>query len=186
MTHLSRPSHLLLTCSVPPLPLPCPSPAPPLPLPCPSLQALVPITVEVAVPNDYHKYIIGQRGREVRALMDEFEVQITIPPSEKRLDTITVSGPPSRVEAAKKAVEQKVEQLDAEKEDRVRRSGGWGQYCFVTILMFTLMNCTYVSVGGASTCLSPSPSTGTAELQGSCSRGPQIPLQDYWKERSSD
>ena len=118
MTHLSRPSHLLLTCSAPPLPLPCPSPAPP--------QALVPITVEVAVPNDYHKYIIGQRGREVRALMDEFDVQITIPPSEKRLDTITVSGPPSRVEAAKKAVEQKVEQLDAEKEDRVRRGGGEG------------------------------------------------------------
>lgn len=87
-----------------------------------ALMALVPITVEVAVPNDYHKYIIGQRGREVRALMDEFEVQITIPPSEKRLDTITVSGPPSRVEAAKKAVEQKVEQLDAEKEDRELRS----------------------------------------------------------------
>lgn len=89
-----------------------------LPSPCP-LQALVPISVEVAVPNDYHKYIIGQRGREVRALMDEFEVQITIPPSEKKLDTITISGPPARVEAAKKAVEQKVEQLDAEKEDRV-------------------------------------------------------------------
>ena len=71
------------------------------------------------VPNDYHRYIIGQRGREVRALMDEFEVQITIPSLDDHLDFITVTGPPSRVEAAKKAIEQKVQQLDAEKQDRV-------------------------------------------------------------------
>ena len=51
--------------------------------------------------------------------MDEFEVQITIPPSEEHLDTITIVGPPARVDEAKKAVEQKVHQLDAEKEDRV-------------------------------------------------------------------
>ena len=109
-THLYHPS----------LSTPHPHLTPPLPSPPLPSQALVPISVEVAVPNDYHRYIIGQRGREVRALMDEFEVQITIPPSEKKLDTITISGPPSRVEAAKRAVEQKVEQLDAEKEDRVR------------------------------------------------------------------
>ena len=51
--------------------------------------------------------------------MDEFEVQITIPSLDDHLDFITVTGPPSRVEAAKKAIEQKVQQLDAEKQDRV-------------------------------------------------------------------
>jgi polyribonucleotide nucleotidyltransferase len=87
-----------------------------------ALLALVPVNVEVDVPNDYHRYIIGQRGREVRALMDEFEVQITIPSLDDHLDFITVTGPPSRVEAAKKAIEQKVQQLDAEKQDRDLRS----------------------------------------------------------------
>lgn len=40
----------------------------------PSLQALVPVTVEVEVPFDLHRYIIGQKGSGIRKMMDEFEV----------------------------------------------------------------------------------------------------------------
>lgn len=38
------------------------------------LQALVPVTIEVEVPFDLHRYIIGQKGSGIRKMMDEFEV----------------------------------------------------------------------------------------------------------------
>lgn len=45
------------------------------PDPSPVLQALVPVTIEVEVPYDLHRYIIGQKGSGIRKMMDEFEVQ---------------------------------------------------------------------------------------------------------------
>jgi hypothetical protein len=35
---------------------------------------LVPVTTEVEVPFDLHRYIIGQKGSGIRKMMDEFEV----------------------------------------------------------------------------------------------------------------
>ena len=40
-----------------------------------ALEALVPITIEVEVPYDLHRYIIGQKGSGIRKMMDEFEVK---------------------------------------------------------------------------------------------------------------
>lgn len=37
-------------------------------------QALVPVTIEVEVPFELHRYIIGQKGSGIRKMMDEFEV----------------------------------------------------------------------------------------------------------------
>lgn len=37
------------------------------------------------IPFEYHRYIIGQKGREIRALMEENNVNIAIPPSEKKV-----------------------------------------------------------------------------------------------------
>ena len=39
-------------------------------------QALVPLTIEVEVPFELHRYIIGQKGSGIRKMMDEFEVGI--------------------------------------------------------------------------------------------------------------
>ena len=80
---------------------------------------LVPVTVEVPVPFEYHRFIIGQRGREIRMMMDEYEVDIAVPQADMVSNHIVVSGPVRRVEQAKQALERKVQQLDAEKEDRV-------------------------------------------------------------------
>ena len=77
------------------------------------------MTVEVPVPYEYHRFIIGQRGREIRAMMDEYEVEIAVPQANTVSNHIVVSGPVKRVEQAKLALERKVQQLDAEKEDRV-------------------------------------------------------------------
>jgi hypothetical protein len=40
------------------------------------LTALVPVTAEVAVPYDLHRYIIGQKGKDVREMMTTFDVNI--------------------------------------------------------------------------------------------------------------
>lgn len=52
-------------------------------------------------------------------MMDEYEVEIAVPQANTVSNHILVSGPVKRVEQAKLALERKVQQLDAEKEDRV-------------------------------------------------------------------
>lgn len=59
-----------------------------------SLQALVPVTIEVEVPFDLHRYIIGQKGSGIRKMMDEFEVPgFAVFPWEPVLGPSPPSGP---------------------------------------------------------------------------------------------
>ena len=39
-------------------------------------MALVPVTEEVPVPFDLHRFIIGQKGKDVREMMTTFDVNI--------------------------------------------------------------------------------------------------------------
>lgn len=39
------------------------------------LQALVPITEDVEVSYELHRYIIGQKGSGIRKMMEEYEVR---------------------------------------------------------------------------------------------------------------
>uniref|UniRef100_A0A4D5R9H2 Vigilin n=1 Tax=Scolopendra viridis TaxID=118503 RepID=A0A4D5R9H2_SCOVI len=87
-----------------------------------ALLNLVPVTIEVNVPYDFHRFIIGQKGKDVRELMKEFDVNITVPPASEQSDIITVSGTPGNVEMAKQALEAKVEQLEKDKQDRILRT----------------------------------------------------------------
>ncbi|KAK3594419.1 hypothetical protein CHS0354_037444 [Potamilus streckersoni] len=87
-----------------------------------ALLALVPITEEVAVPFEFHRYIIGQKGRDVRKMMEEFNVNISIPPPEDSSDMIKVTGAPNNVQRARGALEEKVVSLEKEKENRALRS----------------------------------------------------------------
>ena len=68
---------------------------------------------------DYHRFIIGMKGREVQNMMKEFDVNISIPSSDEGSDVIKICGAPANVERAEKAVEEKVRQLDDQKEERV-------------------------------------------------------------------
>ncbi|WAR14759.1 VIGLN-like protein [Mya arenaria] len=83
---------------------------------------LVPITKEVIVPFDFHKNIIGQKGRDVRKLMDECNVNISIPPQQQQSDVIKVTGPPANVQRAEEALAAKVSDLELDKEDRLLKS----------------------------------------------------------------
>lgn len=87
-----------------------------------ALLDLVPITKEVSVPFDFHRYIIGQKGRDVRKLMDEYNVNISIPPQQQQSDLIKVTGPPANVKRAEDALAEKVQALELEKEDRLLKS----------------------------------------------------------------
>ncbi|KAK7888780.1 hypothetical protein WMY93_024340 [Mugilogobius chulae] len=87
-----------------------------------ALKALVPVTVEVEVPFELHRYIIGQKGSGIRKMMDEFEVNIQVPAPEQQSDKIAITGLSSHLDRAKEGLLERVKELQAEQEDRALRS----------------------------------------------------------------
>lgn len=73
----------------------------------------------MTVPFDYHRYIIGAKGKDVREMMGDYDVNISIPPAEEHSDKVKVTGPPANVKRALEALQEKCDQLEKEKEDRV-------------------------------------------------------------------
>ena len=73
----------------------------------------------VSVPIEFHRYIVGTRGQDVRTLADKYGVSIEVPRAELQQDEITVFGPPQNCEEAKQELERRVLDLEAEKEERV-------------------------------------------------------------------
>ncbi|XP_022367336.1 vigilin isoform X2 [Enhydra lutris kenyoni] len=87
-----------------------------------ALEALVPVTIEVEVPFDLHRYIIGQKGSGIRKMMDEFEVNIHVPAPELQSDVIAITGLAANLDRAKAGLLERVRELQAEQEDRALRS----------------------------------------------------------------
>ena len=73
----------------------------------------------MTIPFDYHRFIIGAKGANVRHMMEEFDVNITIPPSRDESDQVVIVGTRPKVNKAIDAREQKVAEIEAENEDRV-------------------------------------------------------------------
>ncbi|XP_069344150.1 vigilin isoform X2 [Eulemur rufifrons] len=87
-----------------------------------ALEALVPVTIEVEVPFDLHRYVIGQKGSGIRKMMDEFEVNIHVPAPELQSDVIAITGLAANLDRAKAGLLERVKELQAEQEDRALRS----------------------------------------------------------------
>uniref|UniRef100_A0A4W6D806 Vigilin n=1 Tax=Lates calcarifer TaxID=8187 RepID=A0A4W6D806_LATCA len=87
-----------------------------------ALKALVPVTIEVEVPFELHRYIIGQKGSGIRKMMDEFEVNIQVPAPEQQSDKIAITGLANHLDRAKEGLLERVKELQAEQEDRALRS----------------------------------------------------------------
>uniref|UniRef100_A0A8C3WNM8 Vigilin n=1 Tax=Catagonus wagneri TaxID=51154 RepID=A0A8C3WNM8_9CETA len=87
-----------------------------------ALEALVPVTIEVEVPFDLHRYVIGQKGSGIRKMMDEFEVNIHVPAPELQSDAIAITGLAANADRAKAGLLERVRELQAEQEDRALRS----------------------------------------------------------------
>ncbi|TRZ03789.1 hypothetical protein DNTS_014458 [Danionella cerebrum] len=87
-----------------------------------ALLAFVPITIDVEVSYDLHRYIIGQKGSGIRKMMEEYEVNIWVPQPEHQSDLIKVTGQQASVERARQRLLDRVKELQAEQEDRALRS----------------------------------------------------------------
>uniref|UniRef100_A0A672JBK8 Vigilin n=1 Tax=Salarias fasciatus TaxID=181472 RepID=A0A672JBK8_SALFA len=83
-----------------------------------ALKALVPVTIEVEVPFELHRYIIGQKGSGIRKMMDEFEVNIQVPAPDQQSDKISITGLANHLDRAKDGLLERVKELQAEQEDR--------------------------------------------------------------------
>ncbi|KAH0551211.1 vigilin [Cotesia glomerata] len=87
-----------------------------------ALLDLVPITVQVDVPFDLHRLIIGKSGRDVRVLMSKYDVHINMSPADQKRDYIEICGAPANIEEAKQAILERVEDLEAKRQERALKS----------------------------------------------------------------
>ncbi|CAL8236355.1 unnamed protein product, partial [Arctogadus glacialis] len=87
-----------------------------------ALLALVPVTEDVEVSYELHRYIIGQKGSGIRKMMEEYEVNIWVPQPEQQWDVVRVTGQLPNVGRAREGLLQRVRELQAEQEDRALRS----------------------------------------------------------------
>lgn len=71
---------------------------------------------------ELHRSIIGKSGGSVRQLMDDFDVHIVLSPADQKLDCIKISGAPANVDKAREALEERVKQLEKDKQDRQLKS----------------------------------------------------------------
>ena len=55
-------------------------------------------------------------------MMNQFDVNIRVPPQEAKSDIICISGVPTNVEAAKEGLAEKVVELEKEKEEKALKS----------------------------------------------------------------
>ncbi|XP_012690927.2 vigilin isoform X4 [Clupea harengus] len=87
-----------------------------------ALLALVPVTIDVEVSYDLHRYIIGQKGNGIRKMMEEYEVNISVPQPDQLSDVIKITGQETNVDQAKLGLLERVKELQAEQADRALRS----------------------------------------------------------------
>ncbi|CAG0883419.1 unnamed protein product [Cyprideis torosa] len=87
-----------------------------------ALLSLVPVTEEVPVPYELHRFIIGQKGQGVQDLMKAYDVSISIPPASEESDLIKVTGAKADVDRAKIGLAERVKKLEEEKQDRIAKS----------------------------------------------------------------
>lgn len=87
-----------------------------------AMLALVPVTVEMTIPMDFHRQIIGQKGVLVRQLMEAHDVNISIPPSSEKCDVIKIMGVPGKIEGAQRALEEKVRQLEKDRQEKMLKN----------------------------------------------------------------
>jgi len=87
-----------------------------------ALLDLQPITIDVDVPFDLHRSIIGKNGRDVKELMDAYDVHIVLSPTDLREDKIKITGTPANTERAREAVLEKVKDIEADRKERELKS----------------------------------------------------------------
>ena len=62
------------------------------------------LPLQVEVPFEFHRFIIGRGGENVRKLMNKHDVNIKVPSSDKQSSVIVVTGPKAYVESARQGL----------------------------------------------------------------------------------
>ena len=78
-----------------------------------ALRSLVPISIDMNIPFEYHRYIIGKSGAGTRQIMNDYEVNINVPKIELESSVITITGIKDNAERARADLEEKVKDLEA-------------------------------------------------------------------------
>ncbi|EDV24343.1 uncharacterized protein TRIADDRAFT_26766 [Trichoplax adhaerens] len=87
-----------------------------------AILSFVPISEEMNVSIEYHRSLIGVKGRDIRAMMEKYSVNISVPPADQHSDCIKIFGTPSQIEKAKSAILDRIKELEEEKEDKKKRN----------------------------------------------------------------
>ncbi|KAL5252053.1 hypothetical protein ACHWQZ_G015010 [Mnemiopsis leidyi] len=87
-----------------------------------ALLDLIPISVEVEIPFEYHRMLIGKSGENIKSVMDEFDVNVQVPGTTLKSNVVIVRGHKQKVEECKTKLEADCKKWDDEKEDRLLRS----------------------------------------------------------------
>ncbi|XP_034942001.1 vigilin [Chelonus insularis] len=87
-----------------------------------ALLDLVPITVQVEVPFDLRRLIIGKSGRDIRTLMSKHDVHIKMSSADDKKDFIEIFGVAAKIEEAKVAIIERVKEIEAMMQERALKS----------------------------------------------------------------
>ena len=82
----------------------------------------VPITAEVFVPFEFHRFIIGFGMRD---MMNRFDVNIKVPAQDAKSDIILISGISTNVESAKEEIAEEVAKLKRDKAQKYTEVTGY-------------------------------------------------------------
>jgi len=87
-----------------------------------ALHDLVPVNLEVEVPFEYHRFIIGQKGEDIRELMNRFNVNIKVPNHEEQSSIVVVTGTAENAKAAQGGLEARMDEIRAKIADDEAKS----------------------------------------------------------------
>jgi len=87
-----------------------------------ALLESVPIEYEMEVPFEYHKGIIGTKGKAVKDLMANHQVNIEVPSAEQQLSYIRIIGSQSSVDEAILAIKERMKEIDDDNEEKKLKS----------------------------------------------------------------
>lgn len=86
------------------------------------LLELIPISKNMEIPFEYHRFIIGKAGESIKKLMDEFDCNVQVPGTAMKSNTVVIRGHKDKVAECQEHLLTLLEQWDREKEDRLLKS----------------------------------------------------------------
>lgn len=87
-----------------------------------ALRELIPQVEVIQINPDYHRFIIGSKGEAIRQIMTKHEVFIKFSAASKTDANVSIKGLRANIDAAKTALEARVQELDADAAERALRS----------------------------------------------------------------